>query len=85
MTQEMIIGTLAFAALAAVIIFRNKPITTPTVEIIDASQTSEPAIGPSFLTYNQPWQFALPVTPIPNPAVPLSSMGQVGQSGCATC
>jgi len=85
MTQEMLIGIVAFAALAAVIVFRKgTPISTPTVEIIDASQTLETAVGPSFLTYNQPFQSAL-FAPIPQPTMPYLSQGQVGQSGCATC
>lgn len=85
MTQELTIGILAFAALAAVIIFRNKPaFTTPTVEIIAASQTDETTTGPKFLTYNQPYQSAF-FSPIPSPSIPYLSQGQIGQSGCASC
>jgi ATP/ADP translocase len=83
MTQETVIGILAFAALAAVIIFRNKAIAIPTVEQIDASQTIETQVGPMFLTYNQPYASAF-FAPT-QPPMPYLSQGQIGQSGCATC
>ncbi len=87
MNQEVIIGIVAFAALAAVIIFRKSavdPLTIPTVEKVGASQTIETPYGPHFLTYNQPYQSAF-FNPIPQPPMPYMSVGQVGQTGCATC
>jgi len=84
MQLEKVLLLLAFAALAAIVLFRNKP------QIADVFVEEEPsamesgdgvltpantALGPDYLMYNQPWAFTAPVMNF----LPATTTGQIGQ------
>jgi hypothetical protein len=83
--DEKILLVLMGLAVLVVVIYSGRDIASPSPTVLEvgASNTDEPVdVGPSYLTYNAPWNFQPPTAQfLPNPTA-----GQIGQvASCATC